>query len=360
MSASTIIKVAVSKPLRYTLDYRIQTQTVPAVGSRVQVPFRRGQLIGIVHQIANSSDFDITKIKSVDNCLDDEALISTDIMNLCNWASAYYHHPIGEVLQCALPKLLRDGNAVALPVERYWQIDQQVEMKPSPRAAKQVALYEYLASQAVPIKEADLLAQGFSREIIQKLAHTGIIFFEEKAQLLASNNDVTPALTLNDEQAAAVRAISASTAFQTFLLDGITGSGKTEVYLQVIAKCLEEGKQCLVLIPEIGLTPQTLSRFAKRFSVPIAIMHSNLNDRERMHAWLYAKRNEARIVIGTRSAIFTPMPDLGLIIVDEEHDSSFKQQDTFRYSARDLAIVRAQHAGIPVVLGTATPSLGIL
>lgn len=169
---------------------------------------------------------------------------------------------------------------------------------------------------------------------------------------------VTTPLTLNSEQERALTKICEKrNAFNVYLLDGVTGSGKTEVYLQAIATMLASGKQCLVLVPEISLTPQTIARFRERFNVPIAALHSNLSDGDRMAAWLQAKAGDVKIVIGTRSAIFTPFANLGLIIVDEEHDQSFKQQDRFRYNARDLAVMRANKNSIPVVLGSATPSL---
>ncbi len=292
------LQVVVNAPLYQHFDY-LPPDDFPAekvkVGLRVQVPFRNKPITGIIIGISAGSSCPKNKIKQAISILDDEPLIDAELMALCQWASGYYHHPLGETLLNAIPTALRQGKAL-----------NQAKLKPP---------------------------------------H-------------APTSALSPPHVLNEAQRQAVATIlEYRHTYHAFLLDGITGSGKTEVYLALIAALLsEQNKQILVLVPEISLTPQMVARFTDRFSTPIALIHSGLNDTERMRAWWQAKIHHARIVIGTRSAIFTPMPNLALIIVDEEHDPSFKQQEGLRYCARDLAILRASRLKIPIVLGSATPS----
>lgn len=291
-----ILRIALPTPLRRLFDYWPPQaidikQLMP--GIRLRVPFQSRTLVGILIDIVQETDVPAHKLKAALDILDTTPLFSLDIYQLCQWAAAYYHYPLGEVLLNALPALLRKGKSV-------------------PLTDKKIAVTE---------------------------------------------NVETP-LTLNAAQQTAVSAIcTAKNEFKVFLLDGITGSGKTEVYLRAITDILNEGKQALLLVPEISLTPQTVARLSARYTVPVVALHSSLTEKARLHAWLGAKSGEIKIVIGTRSAIFTPFKHLGLIIVDEEHDASFKQQDRFRYHARDLAILRASLNAIPIVLGSATPSL---
>ena len=206
-----------------------------------------------------------------------------------------------------------------------------------------------------------MCSSDLSKDLLDKLASKQLAVCREQVFNLAQKPRPTlaqPELTLNEQQQAALAAIlDKLQQFQVFLLAGVTGSGKTEVYLQAIQHCLAQGQQVLVLIPEINLGPQTIQRFSQRFKAKIALLNSEVNDRQRLDGWIEANSGEADIVIGTRSALFTPMPNLGLIIIDEEHDSSYKQQEGLRYHARDVAIVRAMQAKIPIVLGSATPSL---
>ncbi|MFN3234849.1 MAG: primosomal protein N' [Gammaproteobacteria bacterium] len=296
MKNTLFLEIAIPCPLRKTFDYLLPeelSKTLPPLGSRVRVPFGRRELIGIVVRHKNSTESPKEKIKSVLEIFEEQTL-TPDIFHLCQWAADYYHHPLGEVMHAAMPKRLRVG------------------------------------------KEASA----------------------EKALAKTTKMDITKRVTLNAQQQQAVDAISQSLdQYQPFLLYGITGSGKTEVYFHCIEAVLKQEKQVLVLIPEISLTPQTIRRFEARFDVPIVNLHSGLNDTERLRGWVMAKQNHAKIVIGTRSAIFTPLDELGLIVIDEEHDASFKQQTGFRYHARDLALVRARDKIVPVILGSATPSL---
>ena len=280
------------------------------------------------------------------------------------WAADYYHHPIGEVFAAALPVNLRTGQPVAAEL-KAWNITargrEELE-KASSRAPKQRALLQWL--KAHPDATSGQIHELFNPAQLKALAMRGWIAAGRVAAPMA-----TPAplevrqseVALNPGQTSAVAAIRATLAsFAVHLLYGVTGSGKTEVYLRVIAAAVAAGGQALVLVPEIALTPQLVDRFRRRFSAGVAVVHSGLSDSERRDAWRAAHSGAARIIIGTRSAVFTPLTQLALIVVDEEHDASYKQQEGFRYSARDLAVVRARRAAIPVILGSATPSLETL
>lgn len=295
--------------------------------------------------------------------LETEPVLPDTLFRALIWASEYYQHPVGDVFATAIPKLLRSG-APTLEIREVWRAaaaqdpDQLMALR---RAPKQQQLHAFIESNAQV--SADQIKQaGFSLSLARQLEQKQLV---ERAEIIAddpvslANTDKpgSAPLRLNSSQQDAVDAINASREFHCYLLDGVTGSGKTEVYMQAMAKVLDAGAQCLLLVPEIGLTPQNLSRFESRFSCPIVTLHSGMTDRERLRAWRIARSGEAGIVIGTRSAIFTPLARPGLIIIDEEHDGSFKQQDGLRYSARDFGIKRAQLESIPIVLGSATPSL---
>ena len=337
-----------------------------AVGARVQVPFGRGngrKLVGIVtqaHTLA-SDQAAPAKLKRIEAVLDEQPLLDADFLSLCRWASHYYQHPIGETIATSLPKKLRLGGECSINHPKRWQLTPQGKGLPDDglkRAPKQQHALQQLRAQG-SIGDDQLAHYDLARDALKKLAGKGL------AELICQpiNTDHPHALPaphpLTAEQAAVVAEIGFG-AFCAAVLEGATGSGKTEVYLQAIAQVLDRGQQALVLIPEISLGPQTLRRFQQRFNATIVALHSGLNDTERAQHWLRARAGEADIVIGTRSAVFTPLPRLGLIVIDEEHDLSFKQQDGLRYSARDLAIVRAQKAQIPIILGSATPSLETL
>ncbi|MFW0051296.1 MAG: primosomal protein N' [Coxiella endosymbiont of Dermacentor nuttalli] len=291
---SMILQVAVPKPLYQCFDYLVPTSLNNVKlqpGIRLKIPFGRKDCIGVLMEVKSHSSLPIGRLKPIKAILEREPLIPPFLLKLFQWASDYYHYPIGVVILGALPRIFCQGK------------------------------------QVIKIRD------NISSYIPQAPLH------------------------LNHYQKNAVTTINSSHNFQTFLLLGITGSGKTEVYLHCIEALVKQGKQALVLVPEIGLTPQTVKRFRERFNVPIVILHSNLTDKKRAQAWLMAKNGIAKIIIGTRSAIFTPLLNIGIIILDEEHDTSFKQQSGFRYSARDLAVIRGQFEDVPIVLGSATPSL---
>ena len=367
----SICRVALDTPLRRTFDYLPPlAEPGPLPGMRVEVPFGRRQLIGVVVSLESQSDIETDKLKRISRVVDTEPSFDPPLLELLRWAADYYHHPFGEVIATALPKLAREGAPLRAQFE-YWRTttagrDAQTGGEPR-RAPKQRALLARLVEAGEPGVEAETLTGELPgwRDAARALLEREWICRELRA---ATANTTAPAATadtstpeLTAAQAAALGAIEAADqdGFRGWLLHGVTGSGKTEVYLRLAARELARGRRVLVLVPEIGLTPQLVGRFAARFpTVPRAVLHSGLTDGERLAAWRDAHSGQARLVIGTRSAVFAPLPEAGLIIVDEEHDASFKQQEGgFRYSARDLALVRARLLGIPVVLGSATPSL---
>jgi primosomal protein N' (replication factor Y) (superfamily II helicase) len=326
------------------------------------VPFGRRQLVGILIGTSVSSVIAAAKLKPALEILDTQPVFDAVTFDLLCWAAEYYHHPIGEVMAAALPMSLRAGQAAQLTIESWSLTAAGREELQSPggrRAPQRRALLRWLAEHE-PATEAQM--EGTIKPAnLRRLAQRGWV--------MAASESVGPALfelapsevTLSDAQAEVVAAISESLGrFVAHLLHGVTGSGKTEVYLRAIAAALSGGGQVLVLVPEIALTPQLVERFRRRFSAGVVVMHSALKSSLRRDAWRAAHSGQARIVIGTRSAVWCSLPKLRLIVVDEEHDASYKQHEGFRYSARDLAVRRAQRAKIPVVLGSATPSLETL
>lgn len=299
MQFNHILELAVPTRLWQRFDYLPppEAEQVGALhpGIRVQAPFGKRSLTTVLLAVKSHTDVARDKLKTAIALLDEKPVLTPAILKLCEWASDYYHYPLGETITQSLPKALRQG-------------------------------------RACPVVDGD--------------AWENAAVYNQQSELI-----------LNKYQQQAVAAITEAPGFQTFLLDGITGSGKTEVYFQSIAALLQSGKQVLVLVPEIALTPQTVARFQQRFNVPIVLLHSDISDKKRLMSWLKARYGLAAIIIGTRSAIFTPLLNPGMIILDEEHDLSFKQQNNLRYSARDLAIVRGQIENIPVILGSATPAL---
>ncbi len=369
MSDSTILKVAVNVPLSRDFDYLPPASgPVPAVGCRVLVPFGRRQHIGMVTGHAYESVISAARIRRCSRVLDENAILSDPDLWLIRFASDYYHHPIGEVVSAALPALLRQGKPLHPTVERVAITDsgaqENIDML-AQRAPRQAELLEALIDAGGDGLDADLLTDTLPtwRRAAKRLGEKGLLsIFEVRAEDFDERlvSEQSPDLTLNADQERALEILRASDQFGVFLLDGVTGSGKTEVYLQRVRNILEQGRQVLILVPEIGLTPQLVARLTDRLGIEPALLHSGLSNNARLAAWRAARSGAARLVVGTRSAIFTPLNKPGLIIVDEEHDHSFKQQEGLRYSARDLAIARAKRLDIPVILGSATPTLEML
>ena len=361
-----VAHVALPVPLPRTFDYLLPDGMPVKAGCRVRVPFGKQERIGIVTAVSERSELPLDELKPVAEALDAQSVFSASVWRLLLWAADYYHHPIGDVLFHALPIVLRQGKPASATPLWYWFATEQGQavdinsLKRSPKQQQALA-----ALRQGKIWRHQVAELEFNDAALQALRGKGLAELASEAPAIADwrTGFSVPGerLRLNTEQATAVGAIhSASDSFSAWLLAGITGSGKTEVYLSVLENVLAQGRQALVMVPEIGLTPQTIARFRHRFSAPVEVLHSGLNDSERLSAWLKAKNGEAAIVIGTRSSLFTPFKDLGVIVIDEEHDSSYKQQEGWRYHARDLAVWRAHSEQIPIILGSATPALETL
>ncbi len=358
-----ILEVAIPSPLYRSFDYRAPAAppgVQPYPGMRVLVPFGRRQLVGIVVATRQHTSVASGKLRSALRLLDSEPVLDSSLMELLAWAARYYQHPIGEVFAAALPVLLRKPAPSGGGDRRVWKLTtagHALSADQLGRAARQALVVTQLAAHPEGLPRS---AVPVPLSVLKTLQEKGWVTVAEPLAALpaAHTRPSAPTLDLSDAQQHAVQAVAACFgSFQAFLLEGVTGSGKTEVYLRLIEPLLAQQRQVLVLVPEIGLTPQLVSRFRKRFATEIAVLHSGLNDSQRLQAWTGAARGTAQLILGTRSAIFTPLLRPGLIIVDEEHDTSLKQQEGFRYSARDLAVWRAQRLGIPALLGSATPSL---
>ncbi|MDD7976020.1 primosomal protein N' [Acinetobacter baumannii] len=358
------VRVAVPVHLYDTFDYTLtKAQYERAqVGSRVAISFGRQNLIGIITEKVDlqESFTGHFQLKAISELLDDEPILDEQVLNLLTWSAQYYQFPIGEVMQTALPALLRQGKPMDV-LFHLWKIipcdNAEALLK---RSIKQQDAYQILKLHPAGTTENILNLSGVETATLKALQKKGLV------DCTLEPHDFSPApvqlaqmpLTLNEDQKKATQhVLNAQHQYQAFLLDGLTGSGKTEVYLHIMHEVLKQGKQVLVLVPEIGLTPQTISRFKSRFNCDIALLHSGLNDSKRLQAWQQAQTGKASIILGTRSAIYTPLPRLGLIILDEEHDLSYKQQEGFRYHARDVALYRGHLQGCPVLLGSATPSI---
>ena len=363
LEVQQILEVAVAAPVMGVFDYLapVSVDAPLLVGQRLRVPFGRSTRMGWLVGSKAVSELPAHRLRRVLSVLDTEPLLPPDLLGMLVWAARYYQHPLGEVLTAALPRALREGRDTASG-ETLWALNAE-GMSADPevlrRAPAQLRIYKVLRERPAPAAAADLEAVTSTwRRAVAALGARGWLTISHATVALPVADiapDVPPVLTA--DQARAVEQINAAQGFQCFLLDGVTGSGKTEVYLRGIEKVLEAGRQSLVLVPEIGLTPQLLERFQRRFQVPVALLHSGLSDGERLRAFTAASDGTAAIVIGTRSAIFAPLQRPGLIVADEEHDPSYKQQEGWRYSARDLAVWRARELGVSLVLGSATPSL---
>lgn len=357
------VRVAVPVHINDCFDYLVTAEQYAAIspGTRVAVSFGRQNLIGVVlEKLPLDTPLNPKfRLKAITQVLDDRAILNPQVLTLLTWSAQYYQFPIGEVIQTALPSLLRQGKPYNL-LARVWKVLDMAADDQLKRSEKQRDAYKILKLHPQGSLEHILNLSGVETATLKALEKKGIVccdlepqdFKPEPVQMAQMPLTANP-----DQQHAIEQILKAKNKYQAFLLDGLTGSGKTEVYLQVMQQILKQGKQVLVLVPEIGLTPQTINRFQSRFHCHIALLHSGLNETKRLQAWQSAETGKASIVLGTRSAIYTPMPNLGLIILDEEHDLSFKQQEGFRYHARDVALYRAALAKCPIILGSATPSI---
>ena len=340
---ATVLRVALPVPLPRLFDYLPPAgaeANADWIGCRVRVPFGRGVQVGVV-LAAGPAQAARESLKAVIERLDEAALLPGELLATLAFCARYYHAPPGEVLATALPVALRDGQPLPETAAYGWQLTAagREALAGRPGQGRPRRLLERLA--AGPCPEDGLEDFEGWRVAARALARQG------KAERLAWPAERVPAAgevpgpALNPAQRAALEVLREDQGFRTVLLEGVTGSGKTEVYLQAVLDCLAAGRQALVLVPEIGLTPQTLQRFRARLGVPVLALHSGLADGERARAWLAMARGEAQVLVGTRSAVFTPLPRAGLIVVDEEHDGSYKQQDGIRYHARTSARSRA-------------------
>ncbi|PTQ81272.1 replication restart DNA helicase PriA [Nitrosospira multiformis] len=366
----SIIRVALDKPLNILFDYLAPAGvTKQDIGCRVFVPFGKGRMAGVIMEVASHSDISPDKIKQADQVFRDVPPLPPELLDLFRFCSEYYHHPLGEVVMNGLPARLRSSQpffirtAPAIFQYRLTAKGRAVDISAIP--GRSIAGRKLL----VKLKESGMIEDGeakqFSRRTSEVMKEFVALQWVEEIPVAppvvpASSPQETQALpVLTTAQKNAIDAIVPKMGeFNTWLLHGVTGSGKTEIYLRLISLLLRQARQTLVLVPEINLTPQLEAIFRARFpGVRLASLHSGLNPTERAEGWVQAQLGEAEIILGTRLAVFTPLPRLGMIIVDEEHDLSFKQQEGLRYSARDVAVFRAKRAGIPIVLGSATPSL---
>jgi primosomal protein N' (replication factor Y) len=363
MNAGAVLRVAIDAPVMKPFDYRAPPGVSVHPGQRVRVPFRKAERVGVVIAVDTRSELPAGRLREALALLDPEPLLDARLIALLDWAAGYYQHPPGEVYAAALPHLLRHGRD-SETAELAWRITDAgragLAAPATRRAPVQARLLAALAAAPDGLGAPELEALAASAaDALRRLARRGWI---ERCRAMPRDEPVPtapePGPVPTGPQTEAIAAIDATAGFAAFLLQGVTGSGKTEVYLRCIARQLAAGRQSLVLVPEIGLTPQLVARFRRRFPAEgIALLHSGLADRQRLDAWIRARDGRAGIVIGTRSAVFAPLARPGLVVVDEEHDASLKQQEGFRYSARDIAVWRARQLGVPVVLGSATPSL---
>ena len=365
--SSDLVEVLVPIPLMEKFSYLPPKSNTPLKqGARVLIPFGRRTLVGVVWGFIQKESSDNRKYKHIQNVLDESPLLDANSIGLAEWSSRYYHYPLGEIISYFFPPSIRKGKEAKFKESKYLELTSKgsfLQSEDLTRAPSQQKLIELLKEKKeISLKSAQ--AFGISAAVINGLLEKGYItrFSRELSPYKKfENKKLLSSRKLNSEQRKAVNAINdAQKKNVTFLLDGITGSGKTEVYLQAIQEIVSQGKQALILIPEIGLAPQAEERFREYFGDRVMSFHSAKNDREKVDAWLGASRGLVDIIIGTRSSVFLPMKNLGIIVVDEEHDLSFKQMDKFRYSARDMALYRAKLEKVPVVLASATPSLETL
>ncbi len=367
MSQICVLNIAVPGPFRKTFDYLpLNPDDVRhlAPGIRVLVSFGQRKVIGILLGSEKITPPQKYSLKSALSYLDKEPVLDAMMLAWLKKISQYYHYPIGDTLLTALPVLLRKEKQPKLPSEKLWSAAAAGKQDSEPdfgQAHKQRAIYDFLREQNRPVSQKEIVSRfPTAAPVLKKLAQKQLIQTTEipaPTTTVAGQAGQAPKQLTPSQQDVSAAIVAHLQEFKVALINGITGSGKTEVYIAVASKVITQGKQVLILLPEIALTPQLVARFRHRFDENIEVLHSNLNDTERYAVWENIRHQRTRILIGTRSAIFSPFPSLGLIVIDEEHDLSFKQQDGLRYSTRDIAIFRAKLGNFPVILGSATPSL---
>ncbi|MCB9914698.1 MAG: primosomal protein N' [Planctomycetes bacterium] len=361
-------QVALRKPLRTEFTYAVPAELAGRVrpGMRVAVPFGSRREVGVVVELRAETDVEAKRVRKLAALLDDEPVLDAGLLELTKWVAGYYACSWGEALGAVLPSSLKREQGVrkVLMISARAEADAAALAELVDAFPKQHRLLRTLLELGAPIELRELTRQlNVSEAPARSLERRGLVTIQRVASspdpLLASTRERARHATLGADQAAAVDALTArlrAGGYETFLLQGVTGSGKTEVYLRAIEAALELGRGAIVLVPEIALTPQTVGWFRSRFG-DVAVLHSRMTDAQRLDMWQRVRRGEVRVVVGARSAVFAPVPELGVIVVDEEHEPSFKQGSSPRYSARDVAVVRASQTGAICVLGSATPSL---
>lgn len=356
-----IVQVAVPCPLYRTFDYHLEHDNSSPIGYRVSVPFGHRHVVGMIVSMTETSEY--TKLKHAE-LLDESPCLTDDLLTLGRWISEYYHAPIGLVFKMMLPQKLRKNETHHRTHLVYLDVSKNAEqwLADNPKKKVQSALVEELRAHA-PIERSKFcgLFNNFKAHEKALIEADVVLHVERYPESVSSRSTQFPLLPyqLNEEQQQAINSVDLQK-FSVSVLEGVTGSGKTAVYLELVKKVLHTGRQVLILVPEIGLTPQFIERVEQILQVDFVVIHSEVNETQKMSAWEAAKHHTTNLVIGTRSALFTPFDNLGMIIIDEEHDGSYRQRDTVRYSAHDAAIQRAYLLGIPLILGSATPILETL
>jgi len=361
-----ILHIALPVPLRHHFDY-LADREYPAhllqPGMRVLVPFgKQRRSVGILIGTSISTDIAGHRLKRIIKILDTVPLFGPEHLKLLRWASEYYHHPFGDLVFSTLPRPLKLEKKASLQDLDLWHPSEegrQIDIGLLKRSNKQQAILGLLKKTDAGLTDEELNRHFEDwRSPIKSLLEKGLVEKSVSVRRPVLYKNVSTAIVFNKAQTRAFELMRPELSTnQRFLLDGITGSGKTEIYLEAIKHAIAAGKQALILVPEIGLTPHFIAHFRERIQSHMVVLHSGLSDSDRLQAWLEAREGIAAVVLGTRSAIWTPLKSPGLFIVDEEHDPSYKQQEGFRYSARDIAVLRANNARVPVILGSATPSL---
>lgn len=361
-----VVRIALDVPLDHAFDYLAPGATAADVGARALVPFGRGRRIGIVLEVSDTAEIERSRLKAVHAILRDASALGPDELDFLRFCAAYYQYPLGQALIATYPPLLRQAGRVPAGRVAHWGLtDAGRQLDPNTLPGRSAARRTLFAAMQQENGMSPHRARTLTTRagvLLREFHQAGWIVPAAVPLAVPSDRSNRPGLqppALNEDQARAVAAVRAGFgAFGVWLLRGITGSGKTEVYLRLIGDVLGRGQQALVLVPEINLTPQLERRFVERFpDTDLVALHSDVPPGERLARWQRARAPGARIVLGTRLSVFVPLSHPGLIVVDEEHDPSFKQQDGLRYSARDLAVLRGKRRGVPVVLGSATPSL---
>ena len=358
-----LIEVAVFAPLRNRFCYRsalTDERSSVRTGQMVRVPFGKSSRMGVITAVDPESPQFQGELKAISEFCDPEPVFDAQDLALGQWAANYYHHPLGEVLAAMLPSLVRQRGRRVINQRVTWHLaNSEVASKVSPRAKRQHELLQFIGPDGVA--EDTLAALEFDwRRPLRELSSRGLL--TKQVENLCTEDASDPIAQfrpapLNDEQQNIVASLlSGDASFTPSLLHGVTGSGKTNVYIGLIAGLLERGGQALLLLPEIAITQQLVDRFESSFGDCVAVSHSGLGDKRRAQVWTQFKQGKIKILLGTRSAVWVSARDLRCIIVDEEHDPSYKQLEGFRYHARDVAVYRASRLKIPVVLGSATPS----